>query len=283
MNLAGTRSSLSIAVDSQEPSRIFQVLPAGSSISGAQEKSLFRMQRGRFLPEIPSTHIIKPDGDYPEMPANEHLTMTIARRAKFPVPWTGLFRVDGLGLVYVVKRFDRLPKEGRILLEDFAQILSYMESDKEDGSMEEIAAGIERFCSSPVIEKGEFLRRILFSFVFCNGDMHLKNWSLAYDPVNRLYKLSPVYDWLNVRASMPRDKVEMILPLGGKRTGLERRDFEAFSKDVLKLGSKFVGNCFADIPKWLKIAEELCPVSALSDPMKRKYLELVQSRVSRVL
>lgn len=51
----------------------------------------------------------------------------------------------------LVKRFDRRSSGERRLLEDFAQIFKYMESDKEEGSMEEIASAIDKYSSSPVI------------------------------------------------------------------------------------------------------------------------------------
>ncbi len=260
----------------------FRVLPEGSSISGAQDKNLFMVKKGIFTAQSPSTHIIKPEGDYQEMPANEHLTMTIARLAKFKVPPCALFRVEGFGLIYVVKRFDRLSKGRKVLLEDFAQILSYMEHDKEEGSFEEISKAINHYCSSPVIEKSELFRRILFCFVFGNGDIHLKNWSLIYENTSKLYKLSPVYDWLNVRTSMPEEKVESVLAIGGKRSNYTRKDFEEFARKVLKINPKYVDSCFTDISSWLEFAQTLCPVSALSETMKTRYLEVVEGRAKRM-
>lgn len=281
--LTSSKAPLSIAVRSGHIEDTFRVIPAGASISGAQDKNIFRVKKGLFLPELPSTHIIKPEGEYLEMPANEHLTMTIARRAKFNVPWTGLFRVEGLGLIYVIKRFDRQARGERILLEDFAQILKYLEVDKEEGSLEDIATAINQYCTSPMIEKSDFFRRVLFSFVFGNGDMHMKNWSIAYDAQSQLYKLSPVYDWLNVRAAMPSERVETVLPLGGKRNGLSKSDFEAFALTVLKLNSNFINLCFEQIPSWVSSAIELCRVSALSEKMKGKYLDVVEERSARLL
>ncbi|MBC7533757.1 MAG: HipA domain-containing protein [Oligoflexus sp.] len=280
--LINSQMTMKIAVNEFDRQSTFRRLPLGASISGAQDKSLFKVTRGIFRPELPSTHILKPEGDYTEMPANEHLTMTIARNNRFNVPATGLFRVDGLGLIYVIKRFDRRVSGERILLEDFAQILKYMESDKEDGSMEEIATAIDTYASSPAIEKSDYFRRILFSFVFGNGDMHLKNWSMIYDSSSKLYKLSPVYDWLNVRASMPSEKVEMILPLGEQRTDFSRSDFEKFGLDILRLNKFIVQKTFLEVPTWVSKAKSLCAVSALSDAMKVRYIQIVEERSQRL-
>lgn len=283
MKLAGTKSPLRIEVVAEAKESTFRMLPAGSSISGVQDKNLFKIKNGVFKPQNPSSHIIKPEGDYPEMPANEHLTMTIARRLKFKVPPTGLFEVDGLGLVFVIKRFDRIPKEGKVLLEDFAQILAFMEDDKEEGSFEDIASAIERYCNSPIIEKSELFRRLLFCFVFGNGDIHLKNWSLIYESSKKLYKLSPVYDWLNVRASMPEEKVESVLPISGKRSEFTRQDFQRFARDRLKIGNHFIAACFDEVPQWLELARTLCTESALSEKMKTRYIKVVEERAQRIL
>lgn len=42
----------------------------------------------------------------------------------------------------------------------------------------------------------EFIRRLVFSTLIGNGDMHLKNWSLIY-PDRRTPALSPAYDLLS--------------------------------------------------------------------------------------
>lgn len=283
MKLAGTKLPLRICLQADQHASTFRSLPLGSSISGAQDKNLFSIKKGIFSPSTPSSHIIKPEGDFHEMPANEHLTMTIARRLKFNVPWAGLFKVENLGLLYVVKRFDRHKNDERVLLEDFAQILSYLEIDKENSTFEEIAAGIEKYCSSPMIEKCELFRRILFCFVFGNGDVHLKNWSLMFESDKRLYKLSPVYDWLNVRASMPDERVESVLSLNGKVTQLSRGDFESFASETLKIPASFVKQCFDEMPSWINMAEIMCPLSALSIRMKARYLDVVRERGSRLL
>ena len=112
--------------------------------------------------------------------------------------------------------------------------------------------------------------------------MHLKNWSMIYDPSSKLYKLRPVYDWLNVRASMPTEKVEMILPIGGKRADLDRSDLEKFGLGTLKLNKAFVQKTFLEVPVWVSSAQSLCEVSALSETMKIRYLKIVEERSRRL-
>lgn len=113
--------------------------------------------------------------------------------------------------------------------------------------------------------------------------MHLKNWSMIYDPSSKLYKLRPVYDWLNVRASMPTEKVEMILPIGGKRANLDRSDLEKFGLGTLKLNKAFVQKMFLEVPVWMSSAKSLYGVSALSETIKVRYLKIVEERSQRLL
>jgi len=61
----------------------------------------------------------------------------------------------------------------------------------------------------------EFVRRLVFSFVIGNGDMHLKNWSLLY-PDRRMPALSPGYDFVATLPYIPNEKLG--LNFGGSRS-----------------------------------------------------------------
>ena len=50
----------------------------------------------------------------------------------------------------------------------------------------------------------EFMRRLVFSALIGNGDMHIKNWSLIY-PDGRSPILSPAYDLLSTLPYVPGD------------------------------------------------------------------------------
>jgi serine/threonine-protein kinase HipA len=66
------------------------------------------------------------------------------------------------------------------------------------------------------IEAGtyEFLRRLVFSVLIGNADMHPKNWSLLY-PDRRTPVLSPAYDFISTLPYIPDD--ELALSFGGSR------------------------------------------------------------------
>jgi serine/threonine-protein kinase HipA len=52
----------------------------------------------------------------------------------------------------------------------------------------------------------EFVRRLVFSVLIGNADMHLKNWSLLY-PNRRTPVLSPGYDFVATLPYIPNDKL----------------------------------------------------------------------------
>ena len=61
----------------------------------------------------------------------------------------------------------------------------------------------------------EFVRRLVFSVLIGNGDMHLKNWSLLY-PDGRTPLLSPAYDFVSTVPYIPGDS--LALSFGGAKS-----------------------------------------------------------------
>jgi len=61
----------------------------------------------------------------------------------------------------------------------------------------------------------EFFRRLVFSVLIGNGDMHLKNWSLLY-PDGRTPVLSPACDLVATFPYIPNDS--LALTFGGSRS-----------------------------------------------------------------
>jgi serine/threonine-protein kinase HipA len=61
----------------------------------------------------------------------------------------------------------------------------------------------------------EFVRRLVFSVLIGNGDMHLKNWSILY-PDGRTPVLSPAYDFVATFPYIPGDK--LALNFGGSQS-----------------------------------------------------------------
>ncbi|ANH09192.1 type II toxin-antitoxin system HipA family toxin [Shinella sp. HZN7] len=146
-----------------------------------------------------------PSQQYSGVPENEFSMMTIANLMGMHVPQIQLVdlnAVSGLpqgigelqGQALAIRRFDRTA-DGLIHIEDFAQIFGVFPDHKYDkGNYRMIGRvlGIE----TGAADVAEFIRRLVFSTLIGNGDMHLKNWSLIYHD-RRTPMLSPAYDLLS--------------------------------------------------------------------------------------
>ena len=108
-----------------------------------------------------------------------------------------------------MKRFDRSP-HGPVHIEDFAQVFrQYPERKYERASYRNIAEVLWNEAGEEAIN--QFLRRLTFSALIGNADMHLKNLSLIYaDRV--LPRLAPAYDLLSTIVYLPDES--MALKLG---------------------------------------------------------------------
>lgn len=150
--------------------------------------------------------IIKlPSARFPSVPENEYAAMLLARRIGIHVPDVDLVAIDSIaGLpegihrygatAFAIRRFDRSP-DGPVHIEDFAQVFGVYADDKyENASYRSILSvlAIESDEESAV----QFIRRLTYSVLIGNGDMHLKNWSLIY-PDRRRPILAPAYDLLS--------------------------------------------------------------------------------------
>lgn len=159
---------------------------------------------GDWIVKLPSAH-------HPDVPENEYAAMSLASRLGIDVPDIDLVSLDTIeGLpggiarygasAYAIRRFDR-SEEGAIHVEDFAQVYGVYADDKyENASYRQILSvlAIEADEASAV----EFVRRLTYSVLIGNGDMHLKNWSLIY-PDQRRPILAPAYDLLSTVAYIP--------------------------------------------------------------------------------
>jgi serine/threonine-protein kinase HipA len=170
--------------------------------------------------------IIKlPSARFPAVPENEFVMLELARAVGITVPLIRLIdvreirglpddagRVEGKALA--VQRFDRGPGGQRVHMEDFAQVFGLFPDDK---YARRSYANIAAVLWAETGEAGtyEFVRRIAFSVLIGNADMHLKNWSLLY-PDGRAPVLSPAYDYVATLPYIPGGR--LALNFGGSRT-----------------------------------------------------------------
>ena len=99
-------------------------------------------------------------------------------------------------------------------MEDFAQVFGKFPNDKYKGySYANIASVL--WAEAGEESTVEFVRRLVFSVLIGNADMHLKNWSLLY-PDQRTPALSPGYDFVSTIPYIPGDS--LALSFGGSRS-----------------------------------------------------------------
>jgi serine/threonine-protein kinase HipA len=166
-----------------------------------------------------------PSMQYPFVPENEHVMMELARATGLAVPAIKLIPVEEIqglppdaahlrGNALAVERFDRAPGGRRIHMEDFAQVFGLFPERK---YQERSYANLAAVLWAETGEQGtyEFVRRLIFSVLIGNGDMHLKNWSLLY-PDGRVPVLSPAYDFVSTLPYIPGD--QLALSFGGSKS-----------------------------------------------------------------
>lgn len=256
------------------------------SIQGVQPKLSAKLSVKNETFELVSVEgdfILKPQVDkFKELPQNEDLTMHLAQISGIKVPWHGLIKAKDNSLIYVVKRFDRLPRKRKLPQEDFAQLMGATRTTKYQASMERVAEIIEEFCTYPVLELEKLFKITLFAFLTGNEDMHLKNFSLQTDLKN-IVKLTPAYDLVNSTIAMVEPKEEFALELNGKKHGFVRSDFIDYYASE---------SCYIPKPRAEKILESFIKLipeyqawiqnSFLSEEMKRNYVNLVVERAKRL-
>ena len=181
------------------------------SISGVQEKLSLILDKNilRLTKEgEQGTYILKPvPGDLrkvDQVPANEHLTMQIAKQVYgLNTAENALIFFKNGSPAYITKRFDVRNDGGKWGTEDFASLAGKTKDNaganfKYEYSYEEAGMLIQKFVPAWRVETEKYFSLVVFNFLFSNGDAHLKNFSLLESSKGD-YLLSPSYDLINTR------------------------------------------------------------------------------------
>ncbi len=181
------------------------------SISGVQEKlsvvrdkNILRLTRKGEQ----GTYILKPIPrdlkKVDQVPANEHVTMQIAKQV-YGINVAAnamIFFRDG-SPAYITKRFDVKPDGTKWGKEDFATLAGKTKDNagpdfKYAYSYEELGLLFRRYVAAWKIEIEKYFVLVVFIYAFSNGDAHLKNFSLLENKSGD-YLMSPAYDLVNTR------------------------------------------------------------------------------------
>ena len=274
------------------------------SISGVQDKiSLTFEKKDLVLTAINGKYILKPisNGDghiqnEKDVVANEHLSMLISKNIfNIPTANCGLIQFSDGELAYITKRFDYDDISGlKYDQEDFAGIMgitpsSHGENYKYDAcNYLDCARMIKKYVASSVVSVEDFFKRIILNYLICNGDAHLKNFSLFSKVNSNEYFLTPNYDLLNTRFHVNEKYGDMALELLDGYTATYEK-YGYYTYDDFKTFAKYIDLPDVRFNKIMKFIEESYPKveelidkSFLSESAKKFYKSSYQERMKRI-
>jgi len=223
--------------------------------------------------------ILKPPSDrFPEMPANEHLTMRIAEAFNIRVVPSSLIRLASGELSYLTKRIDRTESGEKIHMLDMFQITEAF--DKYRSSMEKVGKALHSYSDNTLLDKILYFEISIFCFLTGNNDMHLKNFSMIETASG--WGLAPAYDLLNVAIVIPEDTEELALTLDGKKKKIKNEHFRKLGHG-LELTDKQIEGVFNRMINNKPKAIQWIDHSFLSEDMKIDYKKVLESRYAQLM
>lgn len=275
------------------------------SVSGVQEKlsAIINNDKITLTPTgQQGKYIIKPSPNYKhlrfrdQIPANEHLTMQIAKQVyKINTAENGLIFFANGEIAYITKRFDFDTNGNKVKQEDFSSLAqktaqTHGKDFKYTGSYEDVAALLKTNVSAWQVETSKLFTLIVFNYIFANGDAHLKNFSLQQS-ANGDYLLSPAYDLMNTSIHVQDEDFALH---GGLIPQNEYSDIYSQTGHPCKEDFIIFGNRIGVLPKKLNaiietfskespLIEALITRSFLDERTKRMYRRSYQERLSRFL
>jgi serine/threonine-protein kinase HipA len=285
---------------SEEVAELFMENRKRISISGVQEKLSLLLDKNILrLTQAgeQGTYILKPiPGDLKkvdQVPANEHLTMQIARQV-YGINTAEnalIFFKDGTP-AYITKRFDVKTDGKKWGKEDFATLAGKTKDNagadfKYEYSYEEAGWLIQKYVPTWRIEIEKYFALVVFNFLFSNGDAHLKNFSLL-ESSRGDYLLSPAYDLINTLLHV--DDTDFALTKGlfadDYKSEAHQKNRHAGKTDFMEF-AKRTGIVKGRVEKLLlpfltkqPLVETLVNRSFLSEANKRGYFLMYQTRLN---
>jgi serine/threonine-protein kinase HipA len=265
-----------------------QIVERSVSVPGVQPKLSLSFLKGigetsenrlTVVGALGGNYIFKPPSvSFPELPANEHLTMRMAEVFGIKVVPSSLIKLSSGELSYITKRIDREENGDKIHMLDMFQITEAF--DKYRSSMERVGKALNSYSDQSGIDLLFLFEISVFSFLTGNNDMHLKNFSMIHSKVG--WTLAPSYDLLNVKIANREDQEELALTMGGRKRKFSKKDFLGYGAE-LGLTERQVERVFKRIEKQKSKALDLIQRSFLSAEMQEAYEWLLKERFERLL
>jgi serine/threonine-protein kinase HipA len=227
-----------------------------------------------------------PSQQYAGVPENEYSMMTIAKSMGMDVPELQLLdldAIDGLpdgigelkGQVLAIKRFDR-SENGAVHMEDFAQVFGVFPDDKYKHANYRNIAGILGIETGDA-DVAEFIRRLVFSTLIGNADMHLKNWSLIYTD-KRTPTLSPAYDLLSTIPYIADETMALNYSRTKKMTEFSRDELTHLAAKA-KISEKLVIDTAAETVARFK---QIWAEQKTQLPLTKKVVDIIDAHAASI-
>lgn len=266
------------------------------SISGVQEKFSVLLEKNklRLVNEGErGTYILKPIpsvGKKPDqMPANEHLTMQIARQVYgIETAENALIFFKNGSLAYITKRFDVKEDGTKLAQDDFASLAGRTPQTHGDhykylGNYLDLFKLMEFHLPAYKLESPKLLKLLVFNYLFSNGDAHFKNFSLLETPMGD-YRLSPAYDLLNSRIHI--DDKDFALDDGLLPRNLAQGKISeqfAILAENAGINEKTVNSILLLMLSKSDLVEKMVAASFLNESTKKNYWQSYQGRLKQLM
>jgi serine/threonine-protein kinase HipA len=266
------------------------------SISGVQEKFSVLLEKNKLRLTNEGergTYILKPipsAGKKPDqMPANEHLTMQIARQVYgMETAENALIYFKNGASAYITKRFDVKEDGTKLAQDDFASLAgrtpqTHGEHYKYLGNYLELFQLMHAYVPAYKLEAPKLLKIIIFNYLLSNGDAHFKNFSLLETPMGD-YRLSPAYDLLNSRIHIEDKDFALedgLLPRNLAQGKIVRQ--LAILADQAGIIEKIFNGILSMMLTRSESVEKMVTSSFLNASTKRNYWQSYQGRLKQLM
>ena len=265
------------------------------SISGVQEKFSLVMEKNKLrlaqagergdylLKTIPTL-----GKNRHWMPANEHLTMQIAKQVfQIDTAENGIVFFQNGEMAYLTKRFDRDVSGQKRGKEDFAVLANrtpqtHGANFKYEGNYLELFQIMQQYVPAYATEATKLFKIIVFNFLFSNGDAHFKKFSLL-ETTDGDFVLSPAYDLLNTEMHLA--EIDFALQGGlypkSQYQGKLLNQFQQLGK-LANIPEKMVELLLNQMLAKTTDVERLIRSSFLDENAQKNYHQAYQGRLKRL-
>ncbi len=266
------------------------------SISGVQQKYslVFHEESGKLIMRNRGGQfILKPEiNDFRFTHShfsveNEHISMRLTARMRINTALSCVIPLGGHDLGYVTRRFDYVHGNTNLQVEDFGQILAIdaTEDGKYDPTVEEMGKALDQRLGASLALKAELFRRVVASYILCNGDAHVKNYSLIQNRIDdNTYVFSPVYDVMNTVIHIPNGKETALGLTDDSRDQLHNLTKESFDTlaSRLRIRDRARDNTYRTLVQNMGGFEQSLFIDnpGMDHDIRNEYIDLINSRIN---